>query len=125
MLKSPTATIMNRSRSSGSDQREQVARLGKGVVPAGEVAAVVEFALLDQVAVGEQHRVGGLVRPDQHRVLGHYVRPVEEEGDAAKALGLALSEEAAPRGVEPREPGVLLGCAGVADLEREACLLYT
>jgi hypothetical protein len=104
------------------DQREQVARLRERVVPAREVAAVVELAFLDQVAVREQHRIRRLVGADQHRVLGHHVGPVEEEGDAAEALGLALREEAAARGVEAREAGVLLRRAGVADLERERAL---
>ena len=104
----------------GRDQGEQVARLRERVVPAGEVAAVLELAFLDQVAIGEQDRVGRLVGADQHRVLGHHVGPVEEEGDAAEALGLALGEEAAARGVEAGECGVLLRRAGVADLEAEA-----
>jgi hypothetical protein len=63
----------------GGDEGEQVARLRERVVPPGEVPAAVEIALLDQVAVREQHRIGRLVGADQHAVLGHHVGPVEEE----------------------------------------------
>ena len=41
-------------------QGEQVAGLGEGVVPDREVAAAGELAGLDQVAVGEQARIGAL-----------------------------------------------------------------
>ena len=81
-------------------QREQVAGLGVGVHPAGEVAAVVQRALLDQVAVAQQHRETGLVGAQQHAVRGHHVGPIQEVCDAPKALGLALGEEAAAAGVQ-------------------------
>jgi hypothetical protein len=76
--------------------------------------------LLDQVAVAQQHRVAGLVGAQRDGVDGHHVGPVQEVGDAAEALGLALREEAAAAGVQARQLGVLVGRAGVADLQREA-----
>ncbi len=100
-------------------QREQVAGLGEGVFPPGQVTAVVQRRGLDEVAVGQQHRVAGLVGAQRDRVDRHHVGAVEEVGDAAEALGLALREEAAARGVEARQRGVLVRRAGVADLQRE------
>ena len=103
----------------GGDEGEQVARLRERVVPLGEVAAVVELALFEQVAVAQQHRVGRLVGAQRDGVDRHHVGPVEEVGDAAKALGLALREEAAAAHVQARQRGVLVRRAGVADVERE------
>ena len=53
-----------------ADQREQVARLGEGIVPHREMAPAGKIAGLDEIAVGEQHRRLGLVRLDaggEHR----------------------------------------------------------
>ena len=83
------------------------------------MAAVVQLGGLDQVAVGQQHRVPSLVGAEGDRVDRHHVGAVQEVGDAAEALGLALREEAAARGVQARQRGVLLRRAGVADLQRE------
>ena len=110
----------SRATRSAGDQREQVARLRERVVPLREVAAAVERRPARPgcrwtAAPG----TAGLVGAQRDRVDRHHVGPVEEVGDAAKALGLALREEAAARGVEPRQLGVLVGRAGVADLERE------
>jgi hypothetical protein len=80
---------------------EQVAGLGERVVPLGKVLAVRKLTLFQQIAVGQQHREALLVGAQQHVVDGHHIRPVQEVGDAAKALGLALREETAARGVEP------------------------
>ncbi len=103
----------------GGHQREQVRGLRERVVPAREVAAVVQRALFLQVAVGQQHRVLRLVGAQRDGVDRHHVGAIEEVGDAAEALGLALREEAAARGVQARQLGVLLGADRVADLEHE------
>jgi hypothetical protein len=83
------------------------------------VAVVVERAFLDQVAVGEQHGVLRLVGAQRDGEDRHHVRPVEEVGDAAKALRLALREQARARGVQARQLLVPVGAAGVAQLQRE------
>ena len=49
------ADLLAPHRQVAGHQREQVARLGERVVPLGEVAAAVQIALLDEVAVGQQH----------------------------------------------------------------------
>ena len=103
----------------GRHQGEQVAGLGKGVVPLGVVASAVERALRHQVAVGQQHRVLFAFRAQRDGEDRHHVRPVDEVGDAAEALGLTLGEEAAAAGVQARQLGVLLRRAGVSDLEGE------
>ncbi len=86
-----------------ADQREQVGRLREGIVPDGEMAAAGEVAGFDEIAVGEQHRRVGFVGLDARRVDRQHVRPVEEIGDAAKALGLALGAIGAAGAVEPHQ----------------------
>ena len=53
-----------------------------------------------QIAVGQQHRVLGAARLQDHPVGGHHVRPVLEPGDAPEALCLALGEQGAAGGVQ-------------------------
>ena len=83
------------------------------------MAAVVQFALFHQVAVGQQHRIQPLVAPQRHAVSSHDVRPVEEIGDAAEALGLALREETALAHEQALQLGVLFGGAGGENFELE------
>ena len=96
---------------------EQVAGLSVRVGPLGEVAAVFQRALLDQVAVGQQHRVRGLVGAQRHGIHGHHVGTVQEIGDAAETLGLALGEERALAHIQAHELGVLGGRAGGEDFQ--------
>ena len=100
-------------------QREQVGRLTVWIHPFGEMTAIFQVTLFDQVAVGEQHRVAGLVGAQGHRVAGHDVRPVQEIGDAAEALGLALGEERVVADVQAHQLGVLGRRAGGEDLQLE------
>ena len=88
------------------DQREEVRRLGEGILPLRVVAALGQQAFLDQVAVGEQHRAGRAVGFQRDGVARHHVGAVGEAGDAAEALGLTLGEEASVRQVEARQRGV-------------------
>ena len=99
-------------------QGKQVAGLPERVVPHGEVAAIFQIALFQQIAVGQQHRVGLLLGAQRHLVGGHHVRTVQEIGDASEALRLALREEAAFAGVQAHQLGVLRGIAGGEDLQR-------
>ena len=100
-------------------QGEEVAGLFEWIVPDGKMAAVVQFALFHQVAVGQQHRIQPLVAPQRHAVSSHDVRPVEEIGDAAEALGLALREETALAHEQALQLGVLFGGAGGENFELE------
>ena len=74
----------------------------------------------DEVAVGEQAREARLVRAQRDGVLRHHVGAVDEVGDAAEALGLALRDQARLGGVEPLELGVLPRIEAHHRLEREA-----
>ncbi len=100
-------------------QREQVAGLLVRVVPGGVVAAIVQVAAGHQVAVGQQHRPARLVGAQGDGVDGHHVRAVQEVGDAAKALRLALGEEVAAAHEQAHQLAVLLGRAGGEDLQLE------
>ncbi len=101
------------------DEREQIAGLRKRIRPDRDVPAVVQVAAADEVAVGQQDGKARLVCAQRHRVDGHHVGSVLEIRDAAKALRLALREEASAGGVEARQRGVRVGRAAVEDLERE------
>ena len=57
-------------------QRKQIAGFFVRVDPLGEMPAVFKQALLDQVAVRQQHRVLGLVCAQCHGVAGHHVGAV-------------------------------------------------
>ena len=100
-------------------QGEQVAGLLVRVHPLGKVAAVFQVAAVHQVAVAQQHGVLRLVGPQRHAVAGHHIRAVQEVGDAAETLGLALGEERIVAHVQAHELGVLGWCAGGEDFERE------
>ena len=91
------------------DQREQIARLGEGVVPFGPVAAVVELTGRHRIAVREQHRVARLACAHPDAVAAEHVGAVGEEGDAAKAFRLALRAEDAARIVDTHQLSVGLG----------------
>jgi hypothetical protein len=101
------------------DDGEQVGRFPERVFPFRPVAAVRLVARSDRVAVGEQHREARLVGVQGHRVGRHHVRAVEEPGDAAEALRLALREIAVPRTVEAGEAGVLVGLDADDGMQRE------
>ena len=87
-------------------QGEEVTGLGEGVVPDGVVAAVGQGAALQAVAVGEQHRSGGLVGLDPHLEAAEQVRAVGMEADAPEPLGFALGGEHPAAGIEPFQGGV-------------------
>ena len=104
------------------DEREEIGGLGEGVVPHGEVAPVIEIAALHRIAVGQQDRETLLWGLDADAVARHHIGPVEEVGDAAEALGLALRAVDAVRHVETRQRGIGLRIAGGLDLEKEGLL---
>jgi len=100
-------------------QREQVAGLGERVAPAHPVASFRLFSLRHPVAVREQHRKAAARGVDGGGVARHHVGPVEEAGDAAEALRLALGEIAGAGRIQPFEPGVVFGVDEALGLQRE------
>ena len=89
------------------------------VDPFGKVASAFQRALLDQVAVTQQHRVKGFVSAQRDGVAGHHVRAVQEIGDAAKALSLTLGEEGALADVQAHQLGVFFRVAGGENFQIE------
>ena len=71
------------------DDGKEIARLGMRVVPDSEMVRPV-LAGFDLVAIREQHRILRLKSAKRYPVDRQVVRPVEEVGNAPKALGLAL-----------------------------------
>jgi len=86
--------------------REQVAGLGMRILPARIVAAVLQLAAAGRIAVGQQHRVARALGAQLDRIDAEHVRAIDEERDAAEALGLALGQQQGTAGVEPFERGV-------------------
>src|SRR5580698_1497761 len=82
------------------DQRKQIGRLLVGIAPDREVTA-------------------GRSRFAPHTVGRKHVRPVEEIGDAAKALRLALRAIGGARAIEAHELGVGRRIEARLDRERE------
>jgi len=83
------------------DQREQVGRLGKRVVPDRSMPAVFERLAGNQVTVAQQYRVTPslcIYCDSEHR---HDIRPVQVVGDLAEALRLTLGTKHGARLVEP------------------------
>src|SRR6516164_7564833 len=79
----------------------------------------VDIAALDRVAIGKQHRVAPLLGRYRRRVACHYIGPINEISDSAKALRLALRAEIAARHVETRKRSIALrGDAGL-DIESQ------
>ena len=72
------------------DHGEQIRRLRKRVLPAGEMPAAFTIADLDQIAVRQQHRISRFVGPDRRGVDRHHVRAIRKIGDPAETLGLTL-----------------------------------
>ena len=90
-----------------------------GIDPDGVMTPVLHLAALGHVAVGEERRVRGLIGLNTHRIARQYVRPVEEIGDGAEALCLALRAEAAAGHVEPFEMRVVRWADAGDDVEIE------
>ena len=102
------------------DEREEIGRLVERVVPDGVMAAVAEITALGRVAVRQEDRGGGTVGLDADPVGRQHVGAVEEIGDAAEALGLALGAPDAVGAVEPHQLGVLFRHDAGRDVEKEA-----
>ena len=102
-------------------QRKQIRGFAVRVYPLGKVAAHIfrprQIACFHQVAVGQQHRVLGLVRAQRHGVAGHHVGAVQKISNAAKAFCLTLREKRVLADVQAHQLGVLDGCAGCEDFE--------
>ena len=84
-------------------QREEIARLGPGIVPFGPMAAIGIFAACCQIAVGQQYGKCRFCTGHPHIVDTEHVGAVGEEGDPAETLRLALGAKHSVRGVQPFE----------------------
>jgi hypothetical protein len=89
-------------------------------VPNGEVpAGAGGVAVSHGIAIREQHGGRGFIRLDAHGVDREHIGAVDEIGDAAEALRLALRAVGAARTVEAGKGGVRLRVAERDDLEGE------
>ena len=105
------------------DQREQVARLLVRIAPDCVVASGnVRVARAFEIAVGEQDRRLGAIRLEPHAIGREHVRPVEEIGDAAEPLGLALRAIGRAGAIEAHQLGVGRRIEAGLDLELERAL---
>src|SRR5690606_10943038 len=84
-------------------QREEIGWLGKWIMPFGVVPAIRKGTGASWIAVGKQQR--GLAQRglDPDRIERKHIWTIEEVGDAAKPLRLALRAVIAPAPVEARQ----------------------
>src|SRR3546814_6912322 len=61
--------------------REKIAWLGIGIVPLRPMAPTVQIAAAHWIAIGKQHREGGLVCFHPNAVDAQYIRPVRERSE--------------------------------------------
>src|SRR3546814_3593858 len=90
-------------RSTRTDTLFPYTTLFRSVVPHRHVAAVAEVLLRHQVAVRQQDGAVGAAATDGGAIGRHHVGPVQDIGDAAEALSLALGAEHAAGDVEAGE----------------------
>ena len=87
------------------DHGKEIARFGMRVVPDGEMVRPV-FPGFDLVAVREQHGILRLKSAKRYPVDRQVIRPVEEVGNAPKALRFALGAQRIGRGIKAVEFGI-------------------
>ena len=102
-----------------ADHGEEIGGLGMRIMPDGEMTAAVERAARASVAVRKQDRRFRLIRLQPRRIDAEHVRPVEEIGDAAEALRLALRAIGSIGAEQPHQLGVGRGIDLGLDLQRE------
>src|SRR5918993_1251439 len=101
------------------NEGEEITRLGKRILPAGEMLSPRQLARLDQIAVREEHRIRAFVAFDTRLEPCEIVRPIEKIGDGAKALWLALGAIYPAGHVQALERRVLCGGDLCRDFQRE------
>ena len=112
--------------------REQIGRFRERIVPYREVPVrAFDRAVLDEIAVGEEHGAFVPVGFEADAEARQHIRPVGKEGDAPEPFRLALGAVDAVRQVEtgklrigPGRTAVLdrhFEAAAAADRARPAC----
>ncbi len=101
-------------------EREQVARLRVGILPADPATTVRERLLGDPVPVRQQDRIARGIGLDRDRITRHHVRAIEEIRDPAEAHRLALGAEVPAALVEAGEARVRLGMDAHPRVQLEA-----
>ena len=87
-------------------QGKQVARLGKRVVPGSKMAATVQIATVNEIAVGEQLRVTLLITNHLGGINSQYIGAILEIGDAAEAFGFTLRAKGTTGFIQTFQSGV-------------------
>ncbi len=105
-----------------ADQREQIAGLGERIAPDREMPTAVEIAGGDRIAIAEQHRGFALLGLYAGRIDAQDIGPIEEIGDAAEALRLALRAIGGAGAIEPAQLRVRRRIDLRLDLQREGPL---
>ena len=103
------------------NQREKVAWFLVRIDPLGEMAPFVawarQIALLDKVAIREQHGIFDLVCSQNNGVTGHHIRPIQEVRDAPKPFRFTLREKRVVADVQTHQLGVFDGLASREDFQ--------
>ena len=105
-------------------QGKQITGFVVRVYPFCKMPAVFQMALLDQVAVGQQHRKIGFVGAQRDGEQRHHIRAIQEITDASETLGFALREERILADVQAGELGVLRRIAGGENFQLESLIAF-
>jgi len=87
------------------------------VYPLGEMPAALKLAALNQVAVGQQHRVLGFVGTQRHAEHRHHIGAIQKVSDAPEPLGFALREKRIVAHIQAHQLGVFRWVGGGENLQ--------
>ncbi len=91
-----------------SNQREQIARLGKWIFPGHAGTSIVQYALINLIAVGQQRGKLLAIGNDRRSEACHHIGPIEVVGYLAKPFCFALRTVHRATAIQPFQRGVQL-----------------
>ncbi len=91
------------------NERKEIARFGKRILPFGEMKTVVQLSGSHQIAVGQQYRALVFRCFNTCRVAGQDVGTIEKVGYPAKPFRFTLGAIDGRRTVQAAQRGVVFG----------------
>ena len=97
------------------NQGKKIAWLGIGILPDCIMPGGVKIALLQAIAVGEQHRTRFFIRLDPGGKPGKHIGAIKRIGDPAKSLRLTLGAIVAAASIKPAQRSIVVGMDNVCN----------
>ncbi len=101
-------------------QCEEITGLRKGILPRDQVSTIRQQALLDPVAVGQEHGKALAIGDQRRPKASHDIGAIQEVGDSPETLGLALGTEHPTGLVQPLQSRVEIRVNAHARVEPES-----